>query len=88
MMPGGWGDEEDEEPQKEASQPPTATKTKPASSNEASERTSREVTLRETYMVTDIPDSIIDVLRRQVTDSETIAQPGLVSLPRYLCPRL
>lgn len=84
----GWGDEEDEEPQKETSQPLTATKTKPTNSNEASEHTSREVTLRETYMVTDIPDSIIDVLRRQITDSETIAQPGLVSLPHYLCPGL
>lgn len=72
----GWGDEDDEEPQKEASRPLMATHSKPATANETSEHPSREVTLRETYMVTDIPDAILDVLRQQITDSEIIAQPG------------
>lgn len=73
----GWGDEEDEQPQKEPSEPLAATKPKPTNkSEEAKDNSSREVTLRETYMVTDIPDSILDVLRRQITDSEAIAQPG------------
>lgn len=73
----GWGDEEDEQPQKESSQPPTATKPKTAKNYEESKgSSSREVTLRETYMATDIPDSILNVLRRQITDSEAIAQPG------------
>lgn len=73
----GWGDEEDEQPQKESSQPRTATKPKSANNHEESkDSSSREVTLRETYMATDIPDSILNVLRRQITDSEAIAQPG------------
>lgn len=78
----GWGDEEDEQPQKEPSEPPAATKPNPANNNngESKDNFSREVTLRETYMVTDIPDSILNVLRRQIADSEAIAQPGLVSI--------
>lgn len=73
----GLGDEEDEQPQKEPSEPPTTTKAKPANNpEEAKGNSSREVTLRETYMVTDIPDSILNVLRQQITDSEAISQPG------------
>lgn len=73
----GWGDEEDEEPQEQASQPSKAPGANPINGNGTSEHASpKEVTLRETYMVTDIPDSILDIIRRQITDSETVAQPA------------
>lgn len=72
----GWGDEEDET-QEKPSQPPAAAATKPANDNDSSGHgASREVTLRETYMVTDIPDSIVDVVLQQITDSQTISQPA------------
>lgn len=72
----GWGDEEDEEPQKQASQASKAPAAKSINGNGTSEHASpKEVTLRETYVVTDIPDSILDIVRRQITDSETVARP-------------
>lgn len=72
----GWDDEDDETSQDKPSQPPAAAATKPANGNDSSgHNASREVTLRETYMVTDIPDSIVDVVLQQITDSQTISQP-------------
>ena len=71
----GWGDE-DEGPQEEASRPHAISTTKSVNGNGTSDHaSSKEVTLKETYMVTDIPDSILDIVRRQITDSETISQP-------------
>lgn len=72
----GWGDEDDET-QEKPSQSPAADATKPTNGNASSgQSASREVTLRETYMVTDIPDSIVDVVLQQITDSQTISQPA------------
>ena len=71
----GWGDE-DEGPLEEASRPHAVSTTKSVNGNGTSDHaSSKEVTLKETYMVTDIPDSILDIVRRQITDSETISQP-------------
>lgn len=73
----GWGDEEDEAPQEKPLQPPAAATAKPTNGHDSSgQGASREVTLRETYMVTDIPDSIVDVVLQQITDSQTISQPA------------
>ncbi|EYE94913.1 uncharacterized protein EURHEDRAFT_412757 [Aspergillus ruber CBS 135680] len=73
----GWGDEEDEAPQEKPLQPPAAAAAKPTNGHDSSgQGASREVTLRETYMVTDIPDSIVDVVLQQITDSQTISQPA------------
>lgn len=72
----GWGDEEDEAPQENPLQPQAAATTKPVNGNDTSSHgASREVTLRETYMVTDIPDSIVEIVLQQITDSQTISQP-------------
>ncbi|KAJ5133539.1 hypothetical protein N7526_004904 [Penicillium atrosanguineum] len=56
----------------------------------------REVTLREVYTVTDIPDSVLQIIQRQITDSKDISQPphsisrvsssgvGLLALPTLI----
>lgn len=71
----GWGDE-DEEQNAEVSEPKTPVV--PATVNGkggASHSTPREVTLREKYTITDIPDSILGVVKQQVVDSNAISQP-------------
>ncbi|GLB03249.1 hypothetical protein AtubIFM57258_007826 [Aspergillus tubingensis] len=92
----GWGDE-DEEQNAEVSEPKTPVV--PATVNGkggASHSTPREVTLREKYTITDIPDSILGVVKQQVVDSNAISQPahahsrvvssgtGLLALPTLI----
>ncbi|KAF2441004.1 hypothetical protein P171DRAFT_446921 [Karstenula rhodostoma CBS 690.94] len=75
-----WGDEEE---QKQASSEPTApSPSEPKANGQAakSEKPSkeREMTLRETYTVTAIPDSIIELILQAVTDVGTLNTPDLV----------
>lgn len=75
----GWG-EEDEDAQKSPSEPsqpkPAAAPPKSANGGRTVPSSSpREVTLKEVYIVTDIPDSIINVIRQQIVDSKNISQP-------------
>lgn len=51
-----------------------------------------EVTLKEKYTVTDIPGSILAIVRQQIADSEAISQPAYVDTRLYpvhqlTCPR-
>lgn len=70
----GWGDDEDEKGDK--SQPSEATAaTKSASrGNTAQSASSREVTLKELYTVTDIPDSVLKIIQQQIADSKDMSQ--------------
>ncbi|CAL00686.1 hypothetical protein CBS63078_2386 [Aspergillus niger] len=92
----GWGDE-DEEQNAEISEPKTPVV--PAIVNGkggASHSTPREVTLREKYTITDIPNSILGIVKQQIVDSNTISQPahahsrvvssgtGLLALPTLI----
>lgn len=75
----GWGDE-DEDAQKGPSEPsqpkPAAAPLKSANGERTVPSSSpREVTLKEVYTVTDIPDSIIKVIRQQIDDSKNISLP-------------
>lgn len=70
-----WGDEEEEDQQ---NHPPShaAPAAKPVNGKGSADETSqREVTLRETYKVTGIPDLVLSIVEQQITDSETISQP-------------
>jgi centromere/kinetochore protein ZW10 len=73
-----WGDEEDAKsvpsPQAHAKSPQGKTNGRP--SQQAP--TEQHVTLRETYTVTAIPDSIIDIVLQVVADVETLNSPDLV----------
>lgn len=72
----GWGDEDQEEapedpPHKESS----ATKPVNGKQSAAPSTSPTEITLREVYTVTDIPASILRIVRQQVQDAEAISQP-------------
>jgi centromere/kinetochore protein ZW10 len=72
----GWGDDDEEEKgvKPQPSQPAAASKPAKGASTEQSSP-SREVTLREVYTVTDIPDSVLKVIQQQIADSKDISQP-------------
>ncbi|KAL1965664.1 hypothetical protein VTN77DRAFT_5341 [Rasamsonia byssochlamydoides] len=92
----GWGeDEDDQSPEEE--QKAGATAPKHANGQEAKQSSSpREITLTEHYTVTDIPDSILALIRRQISDSEALSKPefaesrasssgtGLLALPTLI----
>jgi centromere/kinetochore protein ZW10 len=73
----GWGDDDgEEEPSDRNKSLQTDTASKPVNGAEAAQSsTPREMTLREVYTVTDIPDSILDIVRQQINDSKDISQP-------------
>jgi centromere/kinetochore protein ZW10 len=72
----GWGEDEEAQPV------PPAKRAAPqhASNGTASapQNSTKEVTLRETYTVTAIPDSIIEIIMHVVSDVGTLNQPELV----------
>lgn len=72
----GWGDEEDEDQQVDHPPSQAATTPKPVNGNASPHGASeREVTLREQYTITGIPDSILAIVLQQIVDSEAISQP-------------
>ncbi|OOF97861.1 hypothetical protein ASPCADRAFT_205131 [Aspergillus carbonarius ITEM 5010] len=92
----GWGDE-DEEQHAEESQSRVPIITGAANGEKVIHPASpREVTLKEKYTITDIPNSIIGIVKQQVTDSNSISQPahahsrvvssgtGLLALPTLI----
>ncbi|KKK19874.1 hypothetical protein AOCH_003547 [Aspergillus ochraceoroseus] len=90
----GWGEDEDDQPSVEITQPKASTKS--ANGDNTAKTLPKEVTLKETYTVTDVPDCIIEIIRRQILDSEVISQPtqshplvgssgaGLLALPTLI----
>ncbi|GFF28747.1 centromere/kinetochore protein zw10 homolog [Aspergillus udagawae] len=72
----GWGDDEDGGERVENQPPQETDKATPVIGGDIGHHASREVTLREHYTVTDIPDSIMAIVRQQVRDVEVISQPG------------
>jgi centromere/kinetochore protein ZW10 len=76
-----WGEEEGPKPVVPSR--PTTNRTVPTKVNGSSEfpksKKEQEVTLRETYTVTAMPDSIIEIILQVVTDVETLNSPELVN---------
>lgn len=71
----GWGDDEEDDKGAAAQQTQAPPATKPTNGdNTAQPSGPREVTLREVYTVTDIPDSVLQIVQRQITDSKGISQ--------------
>ncbi|GES62533.1 centromere/kinetochore protein zw10 [Aspergillus terreus] len=92
----GWGDD-DEVQEADTEKPGEAKPAGPVNGKGTDNAsTSREVTLREQYTITDIPDSILNIVRQQIADSEAISQPthshsrvvssgaGLLALPTLI----
>jgi centromere/kinetochore protein ZW10 len=75
---GDWGEDEDAKsapsPQAHTKSPPRKTNGQPAQQPP----TEQHVTLRETYTVTAIPDSIIEIIQQVIADVETLNKPELV----------
>ncbi|KAF2749467.1 hypothetical protein M011DRAFT_419823 [Sporormia fimetaria CBS 119925] len=69
----GWGDEADAEPT-----PSNTTEVQPETSKTTAPRQStreKEVTLRESYTVTAIPDTIIEIILQVISDVEQLYEP-------------
>jgi centromere/kinetochore protein ZW10 len=74
-----WGDENDAKPS--SGQTPTKPKGTPKTNGKpgtAKPSKEQEVTLRETYSVTAIPDSIMEIIMQVIVDVETLNSPELV----------
>ncbi|KAL2833449.1 hypothetical protein BDW59DRAFT_169113 [Aspergillus cavernicola] len=95
----GWA-EDDEENQSSAendTQPKEAATTKLGKGNKTTSQTApKEITLKESYTITDVPDSILRIIQQQIVDSQAISQPshsstlvassgaGLLALPTLI----
>lgn len=76
----GWGDEDGSQ----RTSSPLATRSEPAKSNgETTEakRDEREMTLRETYTVTAIPDAILSTIQQVISDAQALSGPEYSSSP-------
>ncbi|KAL6236076.1 hypothetical protein BDW75DRAFT_207670 [Aspergillus navahoensis] len=95
----GWGedDEDEDQPLAEHPQPKKTTATESVIDNEpGTQATSKEITLWEHYTITDVPDSILQIIRQQISDYEIISKPshsstlvsssgaGLLALPTLI----
>lgn len=71
----GWGDDDEENGDK-TQLAPTIPALKQVDGEQAAQTSSpKEVTLREVYTVTDIPDSILGIIQQQIADSKDITKP-------------
>ncbi|KAH0542240.1 hypothetical protein FGG08_003362 [Glutinoglossum americanum] len=73
----GWGDDGDDEPPLS----PSGIKETGEIGNGAEANTDREVTLKETYNITAIPESILEIITKVVNDAETLTLPASKSSP-------
>jgi centromere/kinetochore protein ZW10 len=71
----GWA-EDDEEDQSFEDTAPSKAATEAKPSRDQSHSGPREITLKECYTITDVPDSILHIIRQQVADSVAISQPA------------
>lgn len=81
----GWGDEDKTTaspvaPRQQQQQGTSSAKAN-SDSNPAKPPTEREMTLRETFTVTAIPDGILATLQRIISDAQTLAGPEYASSP-------
>ncbi|KAG9559003.1 hypothetical protein KCU79_g8555, partial [Aureobasidium melanogenum] len=76
----GWGD--DEQATDEAPKPDSPKKTtKVAPTDRPTQSGDRELTLRETYTVTAVPDGMLEIVMRVVSDAETLTDPSYSGSP-------
>jgi centromere/kinetochore protein ZW10 len=73
-----WGDDEAKSAPTPEKHPRSPEQRKQAGKSASQEPATKHVTLRETYTVTAIPDSIIEIILQVVADVETLNSPELV----------
>jgi centromere/kinetochore protein ZW10 len=75
----GWGDDDDDGQKagNKLSHPQQPAIANPADKkNTAGTASPKEVTLKEVFTITDIPDSVLKVVQQQIADSKDISQPA------------
>jgi protein transport protein DSL1/ZW10 len=89
----GWDDEENPETPANQTKPSEKVATNGLHNNSPAER---EVTLVETYTITDIPDYLLEIIGRDILDAQTVKDPeysalesaspseGLLALPNFV----
>ncbi|KAI4724739.1 hypothetical protein E4T49_07497 [Aureobasidium sp. EXF-10728] len=76
----GWGD--DEQVTDETTKPESPKKAaKPPTTNQTTASGDRELTLRETYTVTAVPDGMLEIIMQVVSDAETLTDPSYSGSP-------
>lgn len=70
----GWDDDDEKGDKSKPSEATAATKSANRG-NTAQSASPREVTLKEIYTVTDIPDSVLKIIQQQIADSKDMSQP-------------
>jgi centromere/kinetochore protein ZW10 len=75
-----WDDGEDAKPANPGQTPSKPSQTPKTNGKQAAQKPAKEqeVTLRETYTVTAMPDSIMEIISQVITDVETLNSPELV----------
>ncbi|GAB1733877.1 hypothetical protein NU195Hw_g4513t1 [Hortaea werneckii] len=78
----GWGDEDANKPASPVASKPSAPKASGATgNNQVQQPAEREMTLRETFSVTLIPDGVIKLLQQIIADAQSLAGPEYASSP-------
>ncbi|KAI6881909.1 hypothetical protein KC360_g6283 [Hortaea werneckii] len=78
----GWGDEDANKPASPVASKPPAPKASGASgASQVQQPAEREITLRETFSVTRIPDGVFELLQQIVADAQSLAGPEYASSP-------
>jgi centromere/kinetochore protein ZW10 len=76
----GWGD--DEQTTDNTSKPESPEKTRKAQkTDQTTSSGDRELTLRETYTVTAVPDGMLEIVMQVVSDAETLTDPSYSGSP-------
>lgn len=87
----GWGDDETDAQDVPTTALPPAGPSRPATNGDRkpAKSSGRELTLKETYTVTAVPDAILELIVHTISDAEALAQPPYVfgSLPISLSSR-
>ncbi|KAI7645250.1 hypothetical protein KC319_g12074 [Hortaea werneckii] len=78
----GWGDEDANKPASPVASKPSAPKASGVTgTSQMQQPAEREMTLRETFSVTLIPDGVIELLKQIVADAQSLAGPEYASSP-------
>ncbi|RMY50604.1 hypothetical protein D0863_14832 [Hortaea werneckii] len=78
----GWGDEDANKPASPVASKPSAPKASGVTStSQMQQPVEREMTLRETFSVTLIPDGVITLLQQIIADAQSLAGPEYASSP-------
>ncbi|GAB7357781.1 hypothetical protein MBLNU459_g0429t1 [Dothideomycetes sp. NU459] len=77
----GWDDEESGGAPESRQAPKEQTRQRTNGASSADQATEREITLKETYTVTAVPDGILEIIVKVVSDAESLTKPSYAQTP-------